>query len=205
MPKVSPAYKAETRARILRAAIAVFGRRGLRGTSMEAIATEVGVTKGALYRYFRNKTDLLRAIRAGSEFSPFPAPVRPDGGDACDGLARGIARRYDNGGASALALEYDLLAAAGADGALRRALRGDLRTQLQALRAAIDRLASEGRIAPVLDADATAFAIYALSVGAGRSSFVGLDRYRTRRELRAVLRALLHDRPVGTRRRVAAA
>jgi AcrR family transcriptional regulator len=46
---------------MLAAAIDCFARHGYRGTSIDRIAREVGVTKGALYYHFRDKEDLLFA------------------------------------------------------------------------------------------------------------------------------------------------
>jgi AcrR family transcriptional regulator len=47
------------RAEILRSAAAAFRRRGYHGASMGAIARAVGMTKGNLYYYFRNKEEIL--------------------------------------------------------------------------------------------------------------------------------------------------
>ncbi|MBI4692500.1 MAG: TetR/AcrR family transcriptional regulator [Gammaproteobacteria bacterium] len=52
-------YKRE---RILEAAIALFHERGFAGTSVEAVADRLGVTKPFIYTYFENKHALLVAI-----------------------------------------------------------------------------------------------------------------------------------------------
>jgi len=44
---------------VISAACRLFNRRGVDGTSLDDIASEVGVTKGVIYHYFRNKTDLV--------------------------------------------------------------------------------------------------------------------------------------------------
>ena len=49
------------RKHMLAVAIDCFARHGYRGTSIERIAREAGVTKGALYYHFRDKEDLLHA------------------------------------------------------------------------------------------------------------------------------------------------
>src|SRR4029453_6472902 len=49
------------RRQMLAAAIDCFARHGYRGTSIDRIAREVGVTKGALYYHFRDKEELLFA------------------------------------------------------------------------------------------------------------------------------------------------
>ncbi|MDU4941686.1 MAG: multidrug efflux transporter transcriptional repressor AcrR [Mixta calida] len=57
----------ETRNQILDAAIARFSEFGVSATSLADIATAAGVTRGAIYWHFKNKTDLLNEIWAQSE------------------------------------------------------------------------------------------------------------------------------------------
>ena len=52
-----------TRQRIIDAAREVFLSRGVSRTSMEQIATKAGLTRGAIYWHFSNKTDLFSALR----------------------------------------------------------------------------------------------------------------------------------------------
>jgi AcrR family transcriptional regulator len=47
---------------VLQEAIAIFGSRGYRATSMRDLADQVKLSKSALYHYFRSKQDLLVAI-----------------------------------------------------------------------------------------------------------------------------------------------
>jgi AcrR family transcriptional regulator len=53
---------ATTRRRLLRAARRVFLERGFHGASLEAVAHEAGLTKGAVYSRFENKGDLFLAL-----------------------------------------------------------------------------------------------------------------------------------------------
>lgn len=57
----------ETRNQIIDAAIARFSEYGVSATSLADIATAAGVTRGAIYWHFKNKTDLLNEIWAQSE------------------------------------------------------------------------------------------------------------------------------------------
>src|SRR5215813_13828832 len=58
----APKASAEApRRQMLAAAIDCFARHGYQGTSIDRIAREVGVTKGALYYHFRDKEELLFA------------------------------------------------------------------------------------------------------------------------------------------------
>ena len=52
-----------TRQRIINAAREVFLRKGVSRSSLEQIATHAGVTRGAVYWHFTNKTELFHAMR----------------------------------------------------------------------------------------------------------------------------------------------
>jgi AcrR family transcriptional regulator len=65
MPAVPTTPKGrQTRAHLLESAREVFARDGFVSTRMADVATEAGVSLGALYRYFRNKEDLFEALIA---------------------------------------------------------------------------------------------------------------------------------------------
>jgi AcrR family transcriptional regulator len=61
MPKISDEKRAARRQQILNAAWACFQRNGLHATTMDDIIREAGLSAGAVYSYFRNKDDLIRA------------------------------------------------------------------------------------------------------------------------------------------------
>jgi len=67
MPKVVPSYKAKAHRRILEAATEVFAVKGFHASTMDDIAKRVGVSKGALYLYFKSKEQLFRAILDSEE------------------------------------------------------------------------------------------------------------------------------------------
>jgi AcrR family transcriptional regulator len=47
---------------VIRAATRLFKERGVRAVSLQSIADELGMTKGALYHYFSSRDDLLRHV-----------------------------------------------------------------------------------------------------------------------------------------------
>ncbi|MDO5611989.1 MAG: TetR family transcriptional regulator [Paracoccus sp. (in: a-proteobacteria)] len=57
----------QTRAAILDAAEELFCAQGIDGATLESISRAAGVTRGAFYWHFRDKTDLLQALSARSE------------------------------------------------------------------------------------------------------------------------------------------
>lgn len=71
------AYK---RDRILQEAVRLFHSRGFTGTTLDDVASALGVTKPFIYTHFRSKTDLLGAI------------CQPTIQLSCDAIANAVAR-----------------------------------------------------------------------------------------------------------------
>ena len=65
-PKVSEQHMEERRNQILDAAVATFSRKGLHQTTIEDIRLEAGLSRGAVYHYFKAKEDIIDAIRQRS-------------------------------------------------------------------------------------------------------------------------------------------
>jgi TetR/AcrR family acrAB operon transcriptional repressor len=63
MARKTKAEAALTRDRIVTCARQVFSRDGVTNTSLETVAKEAGVTRGAVYWHFRDKADLFMAVR----------------------------------------------------------------------------------------------------------------------------------------------
>jgi TetR/AcrR family acrAB operon transcriptional repressor len=62
MPRRTKEEAAETRERILEAALHVFSKKGYSRTTFVDIAREIGLSKGAVYWHFKTKTDLLAGL-----------------------------------------------------------------------------------------------------------------------------------------------
>lgn len=62
MARVSQAHLDARRRQILDGAARCFARNGFHGTSMQDVLHEVGLSAGAVYRYFSGKDDLIAAI-----------------------------------------------------------------------------------------------------------------------------------------------
>ncbi|MGY4829019.1 TetR/AcrR family transcriptional regulator [Sphaerotilaceae bacterium SBD11-9] len=58
----TPEAQMELRNAAVEAALSLYRERGLAGLTMRAVADSVGVTPMALYRYFANKSELLRVL-----------------------------------------------------------------------------------------------------------------------------------------------
>jgi AcrR family transcriptional regulator len=62
MPKMILEYKKAVISKIIQTALDIFSKNGYRATTMNDIAKEMGVSKGALYSYFKSKDDILKEI-----------------------------------------------------------------------------------------------------------------------------------------------
>lgn len=65
-PKVSEEHLEERRNQILDAAVINFSRKGFHQTTIEDIRLESGLSRGAVYHYFKSKEDIIDAIRGRS-------------------------------------------------------------------------------------------------------------------------------------------
>lgn len=62
MPAMNKKTDQDTRKAIIEASMSLFARRGYHGTSVAQIAEATGLTKGALYWYFKGKEDLFLKV-----------------------------------------------------------------------------------------------------------------------------------------------
>jgi len=61
MPRVSQEHEQEVRDRIVRASLNVFAERGFHRATMQDIVRASGLSVGAIYTYFKSKSDLILA------------------------------------------------------------------------------------------------------------------------------------------------
>jgi AcrR family transcriptional regulator len=62
MPRINTEYREEAKKKIIDAAMEVAADDGWNRLTLDAIAQKVGVTKGALYAYFRNGRELMQDV-----------------------------------------------------------------------------------------------------------------------------------------------
>jgi len=150
MPKVVPEYKAQARARILAAASGVFRRKGFRSATMDDIARELGVSKGALYLYFRTKAELLIHIQDQARDDIIAKWEKLiDSGDIAEGIANSLGDIFT--GEADPALWHELVAESSSDPEVRDALKIDHREDTKFMRQFLDRLEARGRIPKMRD------------------------------------------------------
>jgi len=77
-PAETPQARSPRREAIMDAALELFGKSGLDGTSVETIARDAGIGKGTVYLYFKSKDEILDAIFAERWPGPYLQHRLPD-------------------------------------------------------------------------------------------------------------------------------
>ncbi|HTW77819.1 MAG TPA: TetR/AcrR family transcriptional regulator [Thermoplasmata archaeon] len=194
MPKVVPGYKAEARRRIVAAAERLFITKGYRRSTMDDVAEALGVSKGALYQYYRSKIDLLRAIQAQNR--ALSLAWMNEALERRTDPARGFAEKFEEVfrqvvSRDQIALYFEILGEAAHDEEIQETLRVDHREDLRNLRNFLAQLRRRGLLASDADLDVLAFMVIALFQGAVWDMSIGLDPAQTRRRLSAAMDRLL--------------
>jgi AcrR family transcriptional regulator len=195
MPRVVPEYKEQARARIVEAAAAVFKREGLPAGTMEEIAREIGVSKGALYLYFPTKARLLEAVQAKYRAQYLHVLEHQLAhGDVAEGIATSIDGLLS--GEFDPAVFHQLVMTAGIDPEVREAMRADARGDRYELRRLLKHLEAEGRIPRMKDPEATVDAVLLLLQGTFVEASLRADPKESRERLVRTLRLVLGLSPV---------
>ncbi|HEY2442249.1 MAG TPA: TetR/AcrR family transcriptional regulator [Streptosporangiaceae bacterium] len=171
--------RAETRARVLAAALEVFGQRGIAASTVSDVAAAAGMTKGAVYSSFASKDELVLAImeehamqRLTAALAGFAETDDPQAAIGRVGTVLVEAIRSDAVWHRLLA-EYFALAHHDPD--TRLALRNRRREARDAVSRALSGL-SEGLGVPLpLPADQLAVVLFAISNGLGIEAGIDPD------------------------------
>jgi AcrR family transcriptional regulator len=86
------AMREETRARIIVAALRLFGAQGYEATSVRVIAQEAGVAQGLMYSHFASKEALLQAIFQQSIQDVYESFALAESGDLTGGPVERLIR-----------------------------------------------------------------------------------------------------------------
>lgn len=162
--------RAETRRRILDAAFAVFGQRGIAASSLTEVAAAAGLTKGAVYSNFDSKDELVLTLmeeHAGHRIQASLDAV--DAADSADMLGEVAAVLVHEMRVDAVwhRLLAEYFAMAHHDPARREALQQRRREVRATITRALERVAEEIGMELPLPAADFAVVILALSNGLG--------------------------------------
>ncbi|MEU6428716.1 helix-turn-helix domain-containing protein [Microbispora sp. NPDC046973] len=165
MGRIAGVTAAETRERLLRAAVDVFARRGYDGTRVADIAAAAGVSNGALYAHFGSKAELIvAALRAHGPLLLADLlaadPDRPVA-DLLVAVGRRLPRRPDARGS----LIVEALVAARRDEDVARPMRDYVGERAGWLTGLVSAAQDDGEIDPALSPGAVAHLCLLLAMG----------------------------------------
>jgi AcrR family transcriptional regulator len=180
----------QTRAALLVAARARFGVNGFAATSVEDVAGAAGMTIGALYHHFGNKTELFAAVfeQVHLEVLARNARAATEGEDDVDGLRRAFDDFLD----AVLDPEVCRIMITDAPSVLglQRFTELDERYAFAAIVDALERARAEGRLA-VSSTEALAHLLLGALVRGGMLIATSPTPRETRDEVSATIRDLL--------------
>ncbi|UCE10446.1 MAG: TetR/AcrR family transcriptional regulator [Candidatus Thorarchaeota archaeon] len=182
MPKVVPGYKEQARNRILNEARSVFSEKGYHSATMDDVAKALGVSKGAIYQYFRSKKELFLAAldyHAGVRGSVVQSFLQEGGLKAL--CTEEFFDRMREESMGSLLLNYDLLRVALSDDTLRKQLRVKHEQWVKGVAEMIQHSLGEKEVSDEVDFLSLARAVLAIRDGLYGSLIVGGDAKKARR------------------------
>ncbi len=192
MPRVVPGYKEEAKRRIVSVALDVFAEKGYDQTTMEDIGNRLGVSKGALYLYFKSKEELFRAITEQAQDQL--REVMSDSFRERD-LLKGANAFLDSALSPQyrpnLYLTFEFLSEASRNNELREILKEDHESDLAAVRSFLEDQRAQGIIRPDIDIYSLSFGVIALYYGLRASLIIGDDEADIKRAWVATIKAMI--------------
>lgn len=174
MGRIAGVTAEETRSRLLESAARVFELKGYEGATVSLIASEAGVTTGAIYAHYKSKADLLvDALRAHSERALGALLLAPDGPTGAPDLLLALGARLPNREAGELALLIEALLASRRDPELAEVLANALIERENATASLIGAAQERGELLSTVDARVAAR--FTLMVGLGSIMTSALD------------------------------
>jgi AcrR family transcriptional regulator len=192
-----PNVSEERKQQILDAAIAVFARLGFRAARMDDVAEQAGLSKGALYLYYKSKDAIIAALLQrlfAQEFKQLQALVESESkGPVIEQLltlTRQFAAMLQWMG-RLMPIAFEFYAIAGRDKEVRQFLKEYFRDYRRLLARLIER-GIERRELRDIDAEATAITLTALFEGLGLLFFVDAEATRWAEQVETSVQLLLH-------------
>lgn len=189
MPRVVPEYKEKAKDRIAKAAHEVFSKKGYHDTTMDDIASRLGVSKGALYQYFNSKEDLYRAILAAryqglTEMLP-SMPPGSSFSESCQAFFDSL-----TGDTSSLGLGFEVISEAARNPALAKVVRENYIETTRAIETCLQESRRTGSLRKDLDIHLLTKGLVALYDGLIVALAIGADRSEVRKIFGEFLRAM---------------
>jgi AcrR family transcriptional regulator len=194
MPKVIPEYKEAAKDRIIKAAFKIFTKKGYHATTMDDIAKEIGVSKAALYQYFKNKKEILNEI-VHSYHTMFREVLRAS-------FEKQSSQAMTEEGSHALLKKYrlhhemlfELIAIAGHDEEIKQSLKTEYEKDVKLLEEFMNKLMADGKISLKIPANTLAQLYVALYIGMAMKVIMGDDSVEIHRVWSNAIAAMISEK-----------
>jgi AcrR family transcriptional regulator len=168
-------YKKAVVSKIVQTALDIFSKNGYRGTTMDDIAKELGVSKGALYSYFKSKEDILKEIFQSNhqilrEILCTP-PVGQDYMQVMEKAYKLMTEKYSE----FVHTSFEIFALASHDNAIKKVMREDHEKDVEVMRELLQNLKKKGAIRTDVDSRILAQLLDALFTGIWTNLIMGYD------------------------------
>jgi AcrR family transcriptional regulator len=175
MPRVIPEYKEAAKEKIIQSAFQVFTKKGYQTATMDDIAKQVGVSKAALYQYFKNKKELLNEIVL-SYHTMFREVIRAalerqDSNNLAEEVQGALLKKYR----LHHEMLFEIIAIAAHDEEIKQSLKSEYEKDTILLKELLQKLIDNGKIATKIDAETLAQLFIALYVGMAMKVIMGDD------------------------------
>lgn len=194
MPKVVPGYKDAARSRIVEAAFKVFSSKGYRDSTMDDIARELGVSKGAIYLYFKSKEDLLREISQESQESMMQILQDCFQNNDLEGAAEEAYKRIFEKRKEHFKMMFEITGLATHDERIRKSQKEKQERQLNTILEFLRYQVSKGRLKKGSDTRETAEMLAALYMGLALLLVLGYDSSEMHRVWKESFLLILRDK-----------
>lgn len=194
MPKIIPGYSEAARNRITQVALKVFSQEGYSEATMDNIARELGVTKGALYHHFKSKEDILKEIYRWRH--QLTQDVLRKSLDDPDPI-RGLHELYDTmvkDYQEFAPIEFEILSLAAHDEKIRGIISKGYEEDLEILEKFLQTLVKKGKIRSDANTRMLAASLYAFSLGVAVTTSLGPSIFADRKARRKLMALLLGTR-----------
>lgn len=172
-----PDVSEERKSQILEAAITVFARLGFQQTRMDDIASQAGLSKGALYLYYKSKDAVIAALLKyffTQEFKRLQSFADSEREESVAEQLLQLTRQFSSAMQwmeQLMPIAFEFYALAGRDKEVRKFLREYFKDYRTALARLIERGIEYGEFRAI-DAEATAITLVALYEGMALLYFV---------------------------------
>jgi len=191
MPRVVPEYKEQAKGRIVQAALEVFRKKGYYATTMDDVAERIGVSKGALYLYFKSKEDLYKSILNAS-FQDMTDSLRSaasSGGtpaQTCEAFFDNLTRDT-----ASLGHSFEVISEASRNPALAKVVKDYYRDTTEVIEECMKELRKEGALGKEVDTHLLAQGLIAFFDGLMICLAVGFERPEVRKIFAELMKAIM--------------